>query len=229
MLTPVIYKTDDGSDTLFNPALGEHYHSTFGAVQESVHVFIEAGLKKCGQTDLTIFEVGFGTGLNAFLTLLEAIQTKQRVRYITVEKYPLTRAIWEVLNYSEIIPNSDAQLFVKLHEAAWDNEVRITDQFTILKLSSGLEEVDYLRLPKFDLVYFDAFSPDKQPELWETSVFRQISEHCSVDGKFVTYCAKGVVRRSLTEAGFLAERIPGPPGKREMLRGTKTNIHLQKS
>ena len=89
---------------------------------------------------------------------MEAIQTKQRVRYITVEKYPLTRAIWEVLNYSEIIPNSDAQLFVKLHEAAWDNEVRITDQFTILKLSSGLEEVDYLRLPKFDLVYFDAFS-----------------------------------------------------------------------
>ena len=224
MTTPELVKTNDGSDTLFLTELGEHYHSTFGAIQESNHVFIEAGLKKCEQSQLTLFEVGFGTGLNAFLTLMATLSTKQTIRYITVEKYPLPQSIWEVLNYPTMISDGSSQFFRKINEASWNKEVQITDSFSILKLSSDLLDIDYSTLPKFDLIYFDAFSPGKQPELWFTSVFRHISNHSAPGAKFVTYCAKGEVRRSLNEVGFATGRIPGPHGKREMLRGTKTTL-----
>lgn len=221
MNSPELVKTDDGSDTLFARELGEHYHSTFGAIQESTHVFIEAGLRTCEQQALTLFEVGFGTGLNAYLTLLETQKTHQTIRYITVEKYPIPRSIWEVLNFPALIANGSPELFRKIHEAAWNEEVIITDRFSVIKLSSDLTDVDYPTLPLLDLIYFDAFSPGKQPELWLASIFCQISEQCTPAAKFVTYCAKGEVRRSLNEAGFITERIPGPQGKREMLRGTK--------
>ncbi len=221
MNTPVIIKTDDGSDTLFVRELGENYHSTFGAVQESIHVFINAGLRHAGQSVLTLFEVGFGTGLNAWLTLLETIKTGQYIRYITVEKYPLELELVKKLNYPSFLPDGDPSHFQMIHEATWNIEVSITDHFSILKLASDLKNVDYSNLPMFNLIFFDAFSPDKQPELWETSILRKISDHCAQGAKIVTYCAKGAVRRSLIEAGFVAERIAGPPGKREMLRGTK--------
>ena len=222
MLIPELVKTDDGSDTLFVRELGEHYHSTYGAVQESMHVFIDAGLRKCIQPYVNIFEVGFGTGLNAYLTILEAIKTGQSVRYITVEKYPLAKEFWSAVNYPAIIPDVNPELFRMIHEAKWNEEVKITDFFSILKLSLDLTDVDYSVLPLFDLIFFDAFSPEKQPKLWETSIFCQLANQCTIKAKFVTYCAKGAVRRSLIEAGFTIERIPGPPGKREMLRGTKT-------
>ena len=224
MSSPELVKTDDGSDTLYIKEIGEHYHSTFGAIQESLHIFIEAGLRNCEQSALTLFEVGFGTGLNAYLTLLETLKTGRTIRYITVEKYPLSSAIWEALNYPAVISDGEPKLFRKIHEAYWNEEVKITDYFSIFKLSSDLSDVDYSTLPLFDLIYFDAFSPGKQPELWLTSVFRQISDQCAPTGKIVTYCAKGEVRRSLNEAGFITERIPGPYGKREMLRGTKRAI-----
>ena len=223
MITHELVKTADGSDTLFAAKFGEHYHSTFGAVQESRHIFINAGFRKCGQKSLTLFEVGFGTGLNAYLTLLEVLKTKQSVRYITIEKYPLSSQIWEELNYPTIISEGDHELFRKLHKAEWNKEVKITDYFSILKLSSDLTEFNYSNLPLFDLIYFDAFSPEKQPELWGTPIFCQLSAHCSAGAKFLTYCAKGAVRRSLQEAGFFVERIQGPPGKREVLRGTKNH------
>jgi tRNA U34 5-methylaminomethyl-2-thiouridine-forming methyltransferase MnmC len=222
MTIPELVKTDDGSDTLFVRELGEHYHSTFGAVQESMHVFIHAGLHKCDQLILTIFEVGFGTGLNTYLTLLETIKTNQSVRYITVEKHPLQDELWSAINYPEIIPNGNQKLFKLIHNAKWDEEVKITNQFSLLKLHSDLTDINYAALPLFDLIYFDAFSPEKQPELWATAIFCQLANQCTPHAKLVTYCAKGVVRRSLIEAGFTTERIPGPPGKREMLRATKT-------
>ena len=221
MITPELVKTDDGSDTLFVRELGEHYHSTFGAVQESMHIFIEAGLRKCNQPLINIFEVGFGTGLNAYLTVLESIKTSQSIRYISVEKYPILEELWSAINYPGIIPEGNPLLFRMMHEARWNEEVKITDHFSILKLSTDLEDVDYSVFPLFDLIYFDAFSPDKQPKLWATTIFRQLASHCVPNAKLVTYCAKGIVRRSLIEAGFTTERIPGPPGKREMLRGTK--------
>ena len=221
MTIPELVKTDDGSDTLFVRELGEHYHSTFGAVQESMHVFIHAGLHRCDHPLLTIFEVGFGTGLNTYLTILEAIKTNQSVRYITVEKHPLPAVLWSAINYPAIIPNGNQELFQLIHNAKWDEEVKITNHFSLLKLSTDLTVVDYTALPLFDLIYFDAFSPEKQPELWNTSIFCQLANQCTPHAKLVTYCAKGAVRRSLIEAGFTTERIPGPPGKREMLRATK--------
>ncbi|MCX6237193.1 MAG: tRNA (5-methylaminomethyl-2-thiouridine)(34)-methyltransferase MnmD [Bacteroidia bacterium] len=221
MNTPELVKTDDGSDTLFVQEPGEHYHSTFGAVQESMHVFIEAGLRKCDQPSLNLLEVGFGTGLNAYLTVLEAHKVNIAILYITVEKYPLPPSVWTLLNYPEIVSEGNPKLFRMIHEAKWNEEVKITYNFSILKLSSDLKNIDYSALPLFDLIYFDAFSPVKQPELWETSIFQQLANHCATKAKLVTYCAKGAVRRSLKEAGFTPERIPGPPGKREMLRGTK--------
>ena len=223
MITPEIVKTADGSDTLFVSVPGEHYHSTHGAIQESKHIFIEAGLQKCEQSSIVIFEIGFGTGLNAYLTLLETIKTKKQIRYYTVEKYPLPSAIWTTLNYPELLSFDDGDLFRQLHESEWNKEVKITDYFSIFKLSSGFSEVSFSDLPLFNLIYFDAFSPEKQPDLWETSVFIQIANHCQPKAILTTYCSKGVVRRSLKEAGFITERIPGPPGKREILRGTIIN------
>lgn len=222
MTIPELVKTDDGSDTLFVRELGEHYHSTFGAVQESMHVFIEAGLRTCNKEVINLFEVGFGTGLNAYLTVIEALRTKQNIHYISIEKYPLPPEIWTTLNYPVIISDGKPELFRTLHEAPWNKAINITENFTLIKLSSDLENVDYSALPNFDLIYFDAFSPEKQPELWQTSIFQRLADHSAPMGKIVTYCAKGVVRRSLKEAGFTPERIPGPPGKREMLRGTMT-------
>ena len=220
MNIPELVKTADGSDTLFIREIDEHYHSTFGAVQESMHIFIEAGLHRCDQASVNIFEVGFGTGLNAYLTALESFKTNQSILYITIEKYPLPSSIWTTLNYPEIVPEGNPSLFQMIHNAAWNERVKITDHFSILKLSSDLTDVDYSSFPMFDMVYFDTFSPEKQPELWETCIFLELASHCSHQAKLVTYCAKGVVRRSLVTAGFTVERIPGPPGKREILRGT---------
>jgi tRNA U34 5-methylaminomethyl-2-thiouridine-forming methyltransferase MnmC len=221
MIMPELVKTVDGSDTLFVRELGEHYHSTFGAVQESMHIFINSGLRQCDQPVLNLLEVGFGTGLNAYLTALETFRTKQTILYITIEKYPLPSEIWTILNYPAFIPEGNPEVFRKIHEADWNKYVKITDYFSILKLSSDLTVTDYSALPLFDLIFFDAFSPEKQPELWETKIFLQLAEHSARMAKIVTYCAKGIVRRSLIEVGFTVERIPGPPGKREMLRGTK--------
>ena len=223
MKAPELVKTADGSDTLFVAELGEHYHSTFGAVQESMHIFIDAGLHKCKQSSINLFEVGFGTGLNAYLTVLDTLKTNQTIQYITIEKNPLQSEIWSALNYAETVPGGHPSLFTIIHEAKWNEKVKITDHFSILKLSSDLVGFDYSALPLFDLIYFDAFSPEKQPELWDTSIFSQLESHCFPKAKLVTYCAKGIVRRSLKEVGFIPERIPGPPGKREMLRGTKSD------
>jgi tRNA U34 5-methylaminomethyl-2-thiouridine-forming methyltransferase MnmC len=220
MNIPIIVKTADGSDTLFVSELNEHYHSTFGAFQESKHIFIEAGLHKCKQPSINLFEVGFGTGLNAYLTALECPRTNQTILYICIEKYPLPLEIWTTLNYSEFIPEGNSLLFKMIHQAKWNEIVKITDNFSLLKLSADLLHVDYSKLPLFDLIYFDAFSPEKQPELWNTSVFTQMASNSESMAILVTYCAKGVVRRSLIAAGFTVERIPGPPGKREILRGT---------
>lgn len=220
---PELVKTEDGSHTLFVSELDEHYHSTFGAVQESRHIFINVGLKSCQEERLTIFEVGFGTGLNAYLTALESLNTKRHIHYITIEKYPIPSGIWEQLNYPRFIPEPNGALFQQLHQAPWSQVVEINEFFTLHKLSTDLLKIDYSNLPKFNLIYFDAFSPEKQPELWGTSIFDALAQHCSVNAKIVTYCAKGEVRRTLKAVGFTPERLPGPPGKREMLRGTITS------
>ena len=219
-MKPRFIKTADGSDTLYLKSIDEHYHSTFGAIQESMHVFIDAGLRSCKASHLNIFEAGFGTGLNAWLTFLEAKKTGQVIHYFSIEKYPLSAEIYENLNYPELL-KEDPAIFHQLHQFPWDESIRLSEHFILHKLSGDLTSMKYDNLPGMNLIYFDAFSPEKQPELWDLAVFKALYKSTTPDGMLVTYCAKGAVRRDLNKAGFTTERIPGPPGKREMLRAIK--------
>jgi tRNA U34 5-methylaminomethyl-2-thiouridine-forming methyltransferase MnmC len=213
--------TEDGSHSFFVPELDEQYHSIHGAIQESEHVFIQSGLNWCEKEKIIVFEVGFGTGLNALLTLLFASQKYKEITYISVEKYPLIQYEYQILNYSTKIAPDRADEFQNLHNCPWNVPVVINDNFILHKISSDLRDVNFLSLPLFDVIFFDAFAPNKQPDLWNTDIFNKIFEHCMVDAIFVTYCAKGIVRRDLQKVGFKVERIPGPPGKKEMLRAIK--------
>ncbi len=212
--------TEDGSHTLYLPEMGEHYHSTHGAVQESQHVYIQRGLENCGKKQVYILEIGFGTGLNALLSYRFAKTNNLNIFYHTVELFPLEEQLTYQFNYVENTDEED--FFRRLHQCAWDKEVKLTTQFTIFKNKTDITLKDRLHsFKKFDLVYFDAFGPDKQPEMWDEKIFQQIYNLCNEGAILVTYCAKGEVRRRLQRVGFLVERLPGPPGKREILRGKK--------
>lgn len=212
--------TEDGSHTLFVPELQEHYHSTHGAVQESHHVYIEAGLKQCEKEEIHVLEIGFGTGLNALLTLLEAKQTGKKIYYTTLERYPI---IWENarnLNYAEIL--SGKQDFEQIHQAEWQKSIEITPFFSIKKRNIDCSKPENLLFENtFDVIYFDAFAPEKQPEMWTQAIFDTLYRCSNTNSILTTYCAKGNVRRMMQTAGFRVERLPGAPGKREMLRARK--------
>ena len=220
-MTIDLIKTADGSDSLFVRELDEHYHSTFGAVQESLHVFIKSGLNVKNESSLTIFEAGFGTGLNAFLTFLDSIKTGQMIHYISIDKYPVPRNTWELLNYPQLLSRDNSDIFRAMHFARWNEKVSITENFTLTKIYNDLTVFDFQFQPLFDLIYFDAFSPEKQPELWGKDIFHKLFSNTAPFGKLVTYCSKGSVRRALQASGYITERIPGPPGKREILRASK--------
>lgn len=209
--------TADGSHTLYIPEMEEHYHSVNGAIQESRHIFIHAGVKHLpAKEHLRILEIGFGTGLNALLTLLE---TDIPIEYFTIERYPLPAEIVSSLNYADIVCPDRKGLFAALHTATWNTAVSITDRFTLYKIQA---DSNTCLFPEgIDIVYYDAFAPDKQPEMWTPDIFAKLYEATTGGGILVTYCAKGSVRRMMKEAGYSVERIPGPPGKREMLRATK--------
>lgn len=211
--------TEDGSHTLYLPEMDEHYHSVHGAVQESRHVFIKAGLEACTAQQPSVFEVGFGTGLNALLTAIEAEKTEQKVTYTSVELYPLSTEQATMLNYGKIL--NEQSLFTCLLESPWNKSTPISEWFSLQKI-----EIDFssMQMPKnkYDLIYFDAFAPNKQADLWQQKIFDRLFRSLKADGIFVTYCAKGVVRRMLQTSGFIVERLPGPPGKHEMLRGRKS-------
>lgn len=211
--------TEDGSHTLFVPGIDECYHSTHGAVQESRHIFIEAGLKQCSKSEIKVLEVGFGTGLNAFLAMMEAERSGKRIQYTSLEKYPVEVNKALQLNYPEELSSENRSHFELMHTSSWNNEVQLTPFFTLKKIETDFTL--YALEDKFDIVFFDAFSPEKQPEMWMPERFEMIFEHCNAGAILTTYCAKGVVRRAMQAAGFLVERLPGPPGKREILRGLK--------
>ncbi|MBE0638978.1 MAG: tRNA (5-methylaminomethyl-2-thiouridine)(34)-methyltransferase MnmD [Bacteroidales bacterium] len=213
--------TDDGSHTLYVPELNEHYHSTFGAIQESRHVFLSAGFDFiCSKKkNINLLEVGFGTGLNALLTVLK--KGDYIVNYTAIEAFPLDKRINTELNYPEklTIPESGL-IFHSLHDAAWEKTVKILPGFMLKKIRIKLQ--DFIPNPEeFDLVYFDAFAPDIQPELWTAEVFRKLFLAMVSGGVLVTYSAKGLVKQNLKAAGFSIERLTGPPGKRHMLRAEK--------
>ncbi|NDW13318.1 SAM-dependent methyltransferase [Bacteroides sp. 214] len=215
--TIVIEKTEDGSATLFVPELDEHYHSVKGARTESQHVFVEMGMKTCKEECVTVLEVGFGTGLNAYLTLLEAEKLGKNVCYVGLELYPVERDTLAALNYAK------DEYWEKIHSAKWGIPQFITDDFILAKLNVDLLTYKPLDDMRFAVIYYDAFSPEKQPELWTQAVFDRLYNVLFDDGVLTTYCAKGEVRRMLQQAGFTVERLPGPPGgKREILRATKS-------
>ena len=218
-----IITTEDGSHSLYVPHLEEHYHSTHGAIQESHHVYICAGFGSCTNEHINVLEVGFGTGLNAFLTLLKAEERNATVNYTSLELYPLEMEIVQQLNYTKhLTDKAKAQLFLTMHSAAWDEPIRITPNFSLHKIEIDFSNPHNLKTSTlFDVIYFDAFGPDKQPEMWSQQAFDKLYALCNTDAVITTYCAKGAVRRMLQKAGFAVERLPGPPGKREILRGVK--------
>jgi tRNA U34 5-methylaminomethyl-2-thiouridine-forming methyltransferase MnmC len=206
--------TEDGSFTMRSDQFGETYHSVYGARSESEHVFISAGYGMTDKNPLSVLEMGFGSGLNAWLTLLEAEKLRRKTLYTALERFPLGRSQWEALNQNR--QGSEAGYFKAIHEVAWNQQISVTDFFFIRKL-----QVDIMLWKPddfFDVVYYDAFSPEVQPELWSADVLSKVREVMNPGGIFTTYCAKGIVRRTLQSLGFEVERIPGPRGKREMIR-----------
>ena len=211
--------TNDGSHSLLNADLNEHYHSQHGALQESIHVFLRSAFDLVQKPSVSILEYGFGTGLNALLTLHEAEKTKKKVHYTSLEASPLNADITEQLNYAEKA-GIDADLFANLHRAGWNKVVEISPFFSLEKREQRFE--DYSPEPNtYDLIYFDAFAPNYHPEAWSADVLTACYKTLKTKGIWVSYCAQGAVRRTLMSVGFDVEKIPGPPGKREMLRGRK--------
>lgn len=212
--------TGDGSHTIFMPELNEQYHSLNGAITESEYVYIEKGFRFCKLKNPTVFEVGFGTGLNCLLTLAEATRAKRHTKYLAIEKYPLDAEMIQKLNYGSFSPDM-GDFFKKIHQAPWNEATEISEFFTLQKLHADLLDYQFENSDKADVIYFDAFGPDKQPEMWTPAVFSSVFNLSADNAVFVTYSAKGEVRRQLAACGFAMERLPGPPGKNQMLRGIK--------
>jgi tRNA U34 5-methylaminomethyl-2-thiouridine-forming methyltransferase MnmC len=220
-----IITTSDGSHSLINTQLNETYHSTHGAVQESIHVFIKNGLEFFQQikrsTEIKILEVGFGTGLNALLTLQYSLALPIKIQYESLEAFPVDQQTVSQLNYPKTINFPEAETYFKqLHKANWDDQNVVTDSFTLFKRHVKIQDID-LGVEKFDLIYFDAFAPSKQPEMWELPILKKIEQSLKSRGVFVTYCAKGQLKRDLKTLGLIVETLSGPPGKKEMVRAVK--------
>ena len=212
-------KTSDGSYTLYSPSLDEHYHSVHGAVTESMHVFIGAGLNHCKKEEVRLLEIGLGTGLNAILTFIHAKDKK--IYYHAIEKYPPDNELIRQLDYSNFLSldTNQSDVYFRLHDLSWNVEHKISPGFTFIKYKEDIKDI---RLKdSFDVIYFDAFAPQVQPEMWENELFDKLYKHTNIGGVMVTYCAKGEVRRKMQKSGFAVERLQGPPGKREMLRAIK--------
>ncbi|UPL48813.1 tRNA (5-methylaminomethyl-2-thiouridine)(34)-methyltransferase MnmD [Hymenobacter sublimis] len=226
MSTPYVEvrATADGSSTLYVPALNEHYHSTHGALQEARHVYLAAGLEPALAASTTlvwVLEIGFGTGLNALLTLERSLSTNCTIFYDTIEKFPLPWEVVSQLNTENYLSGPELLDYQhQLHAATWNRPIDLTPNFKLLKRSGELQAT---ALPQdtYQVIYFDAFAPEKQPDMWTDEVFAQLYQATAPGGVLVSYCAKGSFKRSLKAAGWLVEKIPGPPGKREMTRAWK--------
>lgn len=218
-MSPVsIITTSDGSHSLFNSSLNETYHSVHGAIVESKHVYIQHGLdfwfQQNEERSVRILEIGFGTGLNALLTLLHGQSLNRNIYYESWEAFPLETSIIKQLNYGEQLGAS--HWFSQLHEVIWNKQVQLTSSFTIQKIHG-----DILASPisgPFDVVYYDAFAPSRQPDMWTMDILKKVSDAMVSGGIIVTYCAKGQLKRDLMTLGLTVETLSGPPGKKEMVR-----------
>lgn len=211
-----IVTTEDGSNTIYIPELNENYNSIHGSIQESSLIYLEYGLNYCSKEEINILEIGFGTGLNVFNTLLN---TDKKIMYHSIELYPLTPEEYRKLNIPNFFDDNKSNLFIDIHECEWDKINLITDNFSLYKIHEDLLKVNLVY--KYDVVYFDAFAPDIQPSLWTKEVFSKIYKSMNIGGVLTTYCVKGDVKRALKECGFKIEKLKGPKGKREILRAVK--------
>jgi len=223
-LNPKIEVTEDGSNTLVHPKFNVHYHSVFGAIQESNHVFIDSGLKfqlpNLQDNRCRILEVGFGSGLNAFNTLISSEELSLNIDYVGVEQYPISLETVSQLNFPTAFRREDLQsTFNKMHDVEWEKPVTISENFILEKRQQDIfnlkDENDY------DLIFYDAFGPGAQPELWTAPIFEILYKSLKDQGVLVTYCAQGAARRAMQSVGFTVQRCPGPPSKRHMLRAVK--------
>lgn len=222
--SPRIFETQDGSHSLFSETHGVSYHSKYGAIQESQHVFIASGLyyKMTGSKKISVLEIGLGSGLNAYMSLLEAEKHQVQIEYTAVEAFPISHQEALQLNYPNLLKGGDWQdQFLAIHLLDWEVSHQLSPHFKFTKLQSRFEDLDFTEV--FDVIYFDAFAPSAQPELWEAPVMSIMYRSLRPGGVLTTYCAKGSVKRTLKSIGFEIEALPGPPGKREMTRALKKN------
>ena len=218
-----IIQTLDGSTTIHLKEWDECYHSKHGAIQEAQHVFIQNGLSLFPNQSVSILEIGFGTGLNAFITFLEAKKLNQSINYVGVEAYPVAASEVLAMNYvDELNAFTQKNIFEQMHESKWDEKAVLNAEFELTKRKQFFDEIDDSE--QFDLIYFDAFGYRVQPELWSTAIFQKMYTALRPGGKLVTYAARGVVKRSMIAVGFTVEKLPGPPGKREMFRASKGKV-----
>lgn len=216
-----IIQTRDGSTTIHIEEWDECYHSRFGAIQEAQHVFIKNGLSLFENKSISILEIGFGTGLNAFITFLESQKLNQTINYVGVEAYPVSALEILSMNYvSELNAEKERTIFEKMHNCNWDEPIILRDNFLLIKKQQFFAEINDIE--KFDLIYFDAFGFNVQPELWSTEIFKIMYNALKTKGVLVTYAARGVIKRRMIEVGFTVEKLEGPPGKREMFRAKKS-------
>lgn len=212
--------TDDGSTTIRIPDWDENYHSTHGAIQEAKHVFIKNGLDLFqNQDSISILEIGFGTGLNAFITFLETVN-KEKVNYVGVEAYPISQDEIAQMNYvTELDAEKYQEIFDKMHACDWENQQTITENFLLTKRKQFFQDIEDKN--QFDLIYFDAFGFPLQPELWSEVIFKKMYDALLPKGTLVTYACRSSIKNAMLSVGFSIEKLPGAPGKREMLRATK--------
>lgn len=218
----ILELTNDRSHTIRSSVYGEMYHSKYGAIQESLHVFIKNGLHHVirSDRDTRVFEVGFGSGLNAYLAAQLASRLNVSLTYHSIELHPLEEHIWSALNYPSLLNGGDSKVFDKIHHAAWNEEVAIDAHFKLQKIHSDISAF-YLKESHYDIIFFDAFAPSTQEELWTTEIFVKMHNCLISRGLLATYCAKGYVKRNLKAAGFRVVAVAGPPGKREMTLALK--------
>lgn len=215
-----ILTTHDGSTTIQINDWDECYHSKFGAIQEAKHVFIKNGLSLFQDQSLSILEIGFGTGLNAFITFLESKKIGLTIDYVGVEAFPISQEEIKSMNYvSELNAEQQSSIFEKMHTCNWEQEVSLASDFSLTKRNQFFHEINDVE--KFDLIYFDAFGYRVQPELWTLEIFEIMFKALKNNGILVTYAARSVIKKNMIEAGFTVEKLQGPPGKREMFRAFK--------
>lgn len=216
-----IRQTADGSPTIYLPSCGESYHSKHGAIQEAFHVFIHNGLHCLKKQQINLLEIGFGTALNVLITAIEAEKNDVHISYEAVEAFPLTIDEVQQLNYAQLLGVSESN-FQRFHTTPWEIEVVLSPHFSLKKRQQQFEEITDSE--RFDLIYYDAFGARVQPELWTATMFRKMYNALSPGGILVTYASKSSARRAMLEVGFTVEKLPGPVGRREMLRATKLTI-----